>query len=511
MSLSGNTANNERIAKNTVLMYVRMVFVMLVNLFIVRFVLKALGDVDYGVYNVVAGVITLFSCVSIVLASSTQRFYSIAIGRNDERQLGSIFTSSFNIFIVISIIIILVSETLGMWFVKTQLVIPSDRIQSALLVFHFSILSFVLSILMIPYYTSVISHEDMNIFALVSIGECLLKLILAIVLINISGDKLVLYALFLLLVQTTVFAIYVFIGRSKYRECHYVSSLGKDKGLYKELLSFSGWTLFGSVASVCMMQGITIIINIFFGPIISTARAISLQVYVALNSFVNSFVVAIRPPMVKSFAEDNIQYLNQLFYISNKFIFYCMLIIVIPLYVEMPFILNVWLGGYSSETLLFSRLIVVFMVIISLQNPITIIMQAIGKVKQYFVPVESSTLICLPLTYYLYKGGFAPEYAYYCMIFVALVSHLIRLICLNKYYNSFSFKKYFLSFALPAVFIAFLCTIISLFVSTLVDNSFLRLLLLMVINSITLIILVLYLGLESSERDIILSLLKQKH
>lgn len=501
---------DKRIAKNTILLYIRMIFVMLVNLIIVRFVLKALGDEDYGIFNVVAGVITMFSCVSSVLATATQRFYSIAMGENDNIKLSSIFSCSLNIFLVLSAIIVLISETFGLWFVNTYLVIPEGRMFAANCVYHLTILGFVWSILLIPYYTSIIAHEDMNYYAIISIVECILKLVFAILIPFVNIDHLIVYSISSFIVQTLVLLSYYIIGHSKYSECHYSFSFSKDKSLYKQLLSFSGWTLFGSVANIGMMQVVTILINVFFGPIISAARAISLQIYIALNSFVNSFVLAIRPPMVKSYAESNYTYLNVLFNISNKFILYCFLAIAIPLFVEMPTVLKLWLGAISNETIIFSRLMVVYMVILSMQNPITIIMQAAGKVKQYFVPVETCTLLCVPITFILYKIGNASTSSYYTMIIIVIVSHLIRLNCLSKNYPFFELKQYITSLIIPGALVSAICITVSLILHNELEHDILRLLSVIVVNLIVLVASVFVVGLKKSERKSLYEYIKSK-
>ena len=487
-----------------------MIFVMLVNLIIVRYVLRALGDVDYGIFNVVAGVITMFSCVSSVLATATQRFYSIAMGENDDRKLSSIFSCSFNIYLTLSIIVLVLAETIGLWFVNTYLVIPADRIFAANCVYQLTVFGFVWSILLIPYYTSIIAHEDMNYYAIISIAECVLKLVFAILLAFVDFDKLIIYSVTLFIVQTLVLLSYVCIGRSKYVECRYNYSLSKNHKLYKDLLSFSGWTLFGSVANIGMMQVVTILINIFFGPIVSAARAISLQIYIALNSFVNSFVLAIRPPMVKSYAENDYDYLNILFNVSNKFILYCFLAIAIPIFIEMPTILNLWLGNVSDETIIFSRLMVIYMVVLSMQNPITIIMQATGKVKQYFVPVETCTLLCVPATYVLYKIGMPSASAYYVMISIVVISHIIRLHCINKHYKYFELTKYFTSVIVPGIVITLVCVLIAYFIHQTMQHDMIRIITITFINVIMLATSVLAIGLNKQERKSLLSLLKSK-
>ena len=443
--------NGDRIAKNTFLLYIRMAIVMIVNLYTVRIVFNALGETDYGVYNVVAGVVTMLQSFSTVLSTSTQRFYSVSIGAKQIEKLKKIFSCSINIYILFSIVVLLLAETVGLWFINAKLQIPPERMVAANWIYQFSIFSFIATLLQAPYYSAVIAHEDMNIFAVISLGEVFLKLGAAIVMTYIVFDRLVFYGLYLLIVPTLALLAYALIGRKRYQECHYIRV--REKGLYKQILSFSGWHLFSSLASVSMNQINTILVNIFFGPIANAARAIALQISSALTSFSGSFIMAIRPPMMKAYAEGNYHFLNKLFNLSNKIIYYLMLIIVLPLMFEMDIVLKLWLNTTDAQTILFSRLILVYGLILVLNNPISIIVQAIGKVKEYFLPVEVFTILCPVATYVLFKMGFPAEATFYTMIVAIVLSHIVRLICLKKMYSGFSIKEYLLHFVLPAFLI----------------------------------------------------------
>jgi len=330
-----NFSKTKRIAKNTTFLSIRMIIVMIINLYCVRLVLNALGVVDYGIYNVVAGVVTTLSFLNNVLASSTQRFYSIAIGEKNKLQFKKIFSASLNIYVVLSIIVLVLGETVGLWFINNQLVIPHARMVAVNYIYQFSILSFIFTILQVPFLSAIISHEDVQIYAIINICEWVLKLASALLLFIIPFDKLILYSFFLFIIPLLVLISYFLISKHKYEECHYASF--KEKKIYKDLLSFSGWSLYGSVASVGMNQVNTILVNIFFGPLVNTARAIALQINSALNSFTSNILMPLRPPMIKSFAENDYEYLNKIFNISNKFIYYFLLMLCIPIMFEMGF------------------------------------------------------------------------------------------------------------------------------------------------------------------------------
>ena len=471
---------------------------MIINLLAVRYVLNALGVEDYGIYNVIAGVITMLSCVSGVLATATQRYYSYSIGKNEVIRLRNIFSTSINIYLLLTCFIVIIGETIGLWFINTQLVIPAERLVAANWIYQFSIFAFILAIMQVPYSAAVIAHEDLGIFAIISIIECVLKFSCALILPIFLCDRLIVYGAAILLVSFLVFTLYAIIGYKKYAECHYHKPT--ERSLYKELISFSGWTLFGSLAGVGMMQGNTILVNIFFGPIVNAARAISLQINAGFNSFSNSFITSIRPPMIKAYAENNYSYLTKIFYISNKFIYYCLLLIGLPIIYEMDTILRLWLKSASTDTIIFSRLILIYSIIMALHNPITIIMQATGRVKQYFIPVESITLLCLPITYVLFKCGCPAYTTFYAMIVVAIIAHIIRLICLKTYFKPFSVVEYIRHFILPAVFITSVASICCYFTHMWIDNMLLRLFMVFLVSVIIITPLVFSVGLTSNEK-----------
>jgi len=506
-----NSSNSKRIAKNTTFLYIRMMVVMTINLYSVRLVLNALGIEDYGIYNVIAGVITMLYSVSSVLQTATQRYYSYSIGENTIERLRNIFSTSIYIYVVLSFIVVIFGETIGLWFVNTQLVIPEDRIYAANWIYQFSIFSFVATIIQIPYSAAIIAHEDMSIFSFISIAESILKVIAVLLIFIIPLDRLIIYGAAIFLISLLVLTAYVLVGLNKYAECRYKKP--SEKTLFKELISFSGWSLFGSVAGVGMSQVNTILVNVFFGPIVNAARAISFQFNMALTSFVGSFIMAIRAPMIKSYAEESYLYLNKIFYLSNKFIYYCLLMICIPLMFEMDTILLLWLKKTDAQTVLFSNLILVYALIMSLNNPISIIIQATGHVKQYHVSVEIFTLLCVPATYILFKLGFPAYSTYIVMIIAAIASHAVRLICLKKYYKPFSYSEYFKSFILPAIAITIITSLLIFIIHNSIMNSTLRIFAVGILSVVCVVVLTILIGMSKTEKDILKQLLyslKQK-
>lgn len=433
-----------RVAKNTLVLFFRMFILMLVNLYAVRVLIRSLGVADYGVFQAVAGVVTTLTCLSSVLSVSTQRFYNYAIGKNSYHDIYRIFSISININVVFSIVILLFFETVGFWFLNTQMVIPDTRLLAANHLFQFSIFSFLCTIMQIPFMAAMMAHEDMGWYALISTVECFARLFVAMSIGATPIDNLAYYGGGLLGVSVLVMGMYMLISKRRYDELRYVKV--KDFSSYKKLLSFSGWTLFGSLANVGMFQGNNMLLNIFFGAVTNAAYGIAFQINNAFNSLCNSIVLAFRPLMIQTVVRDDLVYIRKLFMISSKFIFYIILIVVAPIYYGMPFILDLWLDKeVTAEMILFSRLIMLYILVMSLHHPITIVMQAKGKVKTYHLIAESIMLLCLPLSYILFRCGTPAWVSYLSMIIVTCIAHIARLLVLKHYCSWFSFSWYFVN------------------------------------------------------------------
>ena len=483
-----------------------MAIVMVINLYVVRLVLKALGVVDYGIYDVVAGIVVMLSSVTNVLSMSTQRFFSYAIGENKNDAVTQVFSSSIIVFVVFSMLILLLGETFGLWLLNSHLDIPDERMNAANWVFQLTISSFIFIILQTPFSSAVIAYEDMGIYSVISLAECFLKLFFVKSLGLIQGDRLIFYALFMMLISFMGLCFYYIYVNYKYNNCKFDR---KKIFKWREILVFAGWTMFGSVASISISQVCTILVNIFFGPVVNAARAIAFQVSGALNSFTNSFLTAVRPPMIKAYAEKRYDYLNSLFLSSSKLIFYGMLIIVIPVYMDIEIILNLWLDTTDAQTILFSRLMLIYTFILVLSNPITIVMHATGYVKQYHTLVEIPTLAIMPLTYVLFKLGY-PAYTTYLIMIVAItISHIIRLVCLKKYYTQFQLFNYLLSFLLRSILVAFM-TVILLNLPSFDDHSISELIIHVLFSLLVVPVLSYIIGLNKYERTLINKLIKEK-
>ena len=482
--------------------------VMLINIFSVRYVLKGLGVVDYGIFDVVAGLITMFSSLSSIISTASLRFHSYAIGEGKKEEISDVFSASFNIFTILAFVVFVIGEVLGVWFINTQADIPLDRISTANWLFQFTMATFVISLLTSPFSALIFAFERMSLFSVISISECALKFLLAYFLVYLSGDHLFFYGLGLLLIQLAHFLAYYLSSKFGGEKYHYKRQV--EKSLYKRLLSFSGWTLFSSAASVGISQLVTMITNVFFGPIVNAARAIAFQVNSAMNSFTGNVIMALKPPMIKQYAEGDYEKVNRYFYFCNKAVYFSLLLVLLPVFFEMETVLHYWLDVDDKQTIMFCRLILVYALILSLNNPISIIVQATGNIRAYSTYVEIPTLLCFPLTWILYAIGQPAETAFYVMILSITASHLIRLICLKKLYSFFSYKKYLTEFVVPAIIITVITSLVLVVVKAYLAPGIIRIFVSLVAGSMVLLISGYWGALNKIERNVLISLFKNR-
>lgn len=423
--MESHQENNKRIAKNTIVLYVRMIFVLLVALYTSRVLLDVLGVEDYGVYNVVGGVVTMLGFFNGAMVASTQRFFSFAIGQEDIEQLNRNYSTILLIQGGLALLVILLAETVGLWFVRTYLVIPPERMNAALWVYHFAVFSFVLSMLQVPFTALIITHERMNVYALISIGDVALKLLLVLILPYLPFDKLISYAVLLFCVALITCSAYVLYCKVRLRYVRVIKRF--DRNLFRVLLSYMGWNLWGNSAAVIMGQGINILLNIFFGPAVNAARAIAYQVQGALNQLVANFQLALNPPIVKSYARGEMDYMHRLIISGSKLSFFLLLLFAIPVGLETPLLLSIWLKEVPQHTVLFTNLILIVGCVDSLSGTLMTAAQASGKIKKYQMFVGLLLILNLPVSYVVLKLGGSPESTMVVAVVISLIALLVRL------------------------------------------------------------------------------------
>lgn len=420
----------KRMAKNAGMLYFRMLLTMAVSLYTSRVILQTLGVEDFGIYNVVAGFVTMLGFLNGAMSSATQRFLAFELGQSGKKDMRGIFSMSMNIHILIAVLVLLIGETLGLWFVRTQLTIPIDKMVAAEWVFHLALLSFMVSIVSVPYNALIIAHEKMNIFALVSILNVMLKLLIVFMLSWFGMDKLILYALLSLAVVFAIFLVYRSYCKSKFIESRF--RLYWDRRLFNIMLSYTGWNLWGNIAAVMSGQGINVLLNIFFGPTVNAARAIAMQVSGALNSFVQNLQVAINPQIIKSYAAQDMDYMHKLVCYGAKYNFFVLLFLSMPVLINIDTILQVWLGVVPEYTSVFVQLTIFNILVDSISAPLMTSAQATGKIKLYQLIVGGLLLLNLPFSYIVLRKGYEPYIVVYVGIFLSVVALIARLVILKK-------------------------------------------------------------------------------
>lgn len=409
-----------------------------VTLYTSRVVLNTLGVEDFGIYNVVGGVVTMMAFLSGAMSSATQRFLSFELGRNDTQQLHNVFKMSLNIHLLIIVIVVLIAETVGLWFINTHLVIPVERLPAANWVFHCVLFSFCCTILGVPYNATIITYEKMSAFAYVSIVDVLLKLGVVFLLASHSGDKLQFYALLLALVSLVVFGCYYAYARWHFAVTHF--HWYWDTQLFQTLFSYTGWNLFGNLASVATNQGINILLNIFFGATVNAARAIAFQVNSAIVGFVTSLQMSINPQIVKCYASNDHPHMLQLVFSGARYSFFLLYMLAIPFLLQTDAILKIWLGILPEYAAGFCRLVIVDSLIISLSGTLMTAFQATGKIKKYQMVVGFVILCNLPISYVFLKLGYNANITMLIGVFISVCALFARVILLSALFSGLKTK-----------------------------------------------------------------------
>ncbi len=496
--MTDTSQSSKRIAKNTLLLYVRMLFMMAVSLYTSRVVLNTLGVEDFGIYNVVGGFVTMFTFINSAMASATQRYLNFELGTGNMQKLETVFCTSVNIHALISVIILLLAETVGLWFLYTHMTIPPERFSSAVWVYQFAILSTIVMIMSVPYNATIIAHEKMGAFAYISVLEVMLKLLIVYLLVVFDFDKLKLYAVLMFSIQLL---IRIFYGN--YRKLNFEVTKYRfawDKGLFKEMTGFAGWNIFGNLAAVAFTQGINVLLNIFFGPAVNAARGVAVQVQNAIKGFCQNFQTAINPQIVKSYASKDYSYMYKLVFTSSKFSFYLLLILSLPVLCETHQILLWWLKIVPEHTVNFIRLILVISMIDALSNPVIQLALSTGKIKKYQIVVGTLLLLIVPVSYAALKMGADPEAVFAVHLSFVVLAQFVRLWMIRPMVN-LSLRQYAKKVALPIIFVSVCSVIIPLMIVRNMDENFVRFLIVTLVCVVTSTASIVAVGLTKGERQ----------
>lgn len=484
-----------------------MILTMLISLYTVRVVLKTLGVVDYGIYNVIGGVVAMFSFLSRTMSSASQRFFAFEIGNKNIAQLKKTFSLTITIYLGISLLVFILAETVGLWFLNAKMNIPIERMGAANWIYQFSIFSFIMTIMTIPYNASIIAHENMKVFAYVSVFEVFMKLAIVYFLLLFPIDKLKLYSVLMFITTTMVTMVYRTICYRKYEECRY--KFIWDRDLFQKLMSFSGWNLFGTTASILNNSGINILLNIFFGPVVNAARAVAFQVNSTINQFVTNFITAVNPQITKYYANNEKESMIKLVFQSSKLAYFLLFILSMPVLLETHFILMLWLKQIPENTILFVRLVIITAMIDSISYPLMTSAQATGKIRRYQTIVGTVLLLNLPISYFFLHYGAPPESTMYISMAISMICLFLR-VWILKGMIDFPVSKFFKKILYVLIIVSVLSYVLPLTIVLSLDESFWRFVLVALISPLVSLSLIFLIGINSAERNFLVSSVKNK-
>lgn len=503
-------SNNKRIAKNTMFLYIRMGISMLVGLYTSRIVLEALGVDDYGIYNVVGSFIVAFTFISGPLKSATQRFLNFELGKGIKGKLNEVINISFYIYIFLSVILVIVIEIAGMWFLNHKMQMPVNRYNAAHFAFQMSVLTLILHLIRTPFESLIIAYENMSFYAYISIAEVVLKLMNAFLLLLIPFDKLKIFSVNMLVISIVIFFITFYYCRKKFIDAKVQFPYKKwNWPLFKELMGFSGWSLFGSVASVSANQGINLLLNLFYGVAVNAAMGIASQVNTSIVQFVTNFQVAFRPQLVKYYAQNKMDDLRTLVINTSKYSYLLLFMLVCPVAFNMPFLLKVWLKNppeYASE---FSIMMLIYALLESLSAPMWMTIQATGRIKKYQIVISCVMFLNVALSYFFLKIGFGPVTVLVIKCCLDLVYFIVRIVFV-KFKIQLSLKHYFIKTLLPIVSVTAISLSCLYFIDSKCENDLFKLIItstaFLFISSIS----IFFFGINKAEKNQIVVFLKKR-
>ena len=497
--------NNKRIAKNTLLLYFRMLFMMVVSLYTSRVILNALGVEDFGIYNVVGGVVAMFTVISGSLSAAISRFITYELGKGDQSKLNRIFSASVTIQLLLSLIIVVLIESVGVWFLNAKMTIPEDRMAAANWVLQFSIITFVINLISVPYNAAIIAHEKMSAFAYISILEAVCKLAIAFLIIVSPIDKLIFYAILMCAVSIIVRLTYGHYCKKYFAECNY--HFHWDKEILKKMFGFAGWNFIGASSAVLRDQGVNIVINIFCGPAVNAARGISSQVNSAIMGFVNNFTIALNPQITKSYASGDHKYMMTLIFQGARLSFYILLLLSLPVILNAHYILKLWLSNVPEHTELFVQLILICAMGESLSNTMVTAMLATGNIRNYQIVVGGLQMMNLPISYICLRLGFMPESVLIVAIVVSQCCLAARLYMLRGMIGLSSIQ-YMKKVYLNVIVVTLLSLAVPVLLSKYMEETFFSFVVLSLVSIVCTLIVEFYVGCNGKEREFVVDKVK---
>lgn len=501
--MSETSANSKRIAKNTLMLYFRMFITTIVGLYTSRVVLNTLGISDYGIYNVVGGIITMATFLNTAMVAASQRFLSFELGRGDGERLSRVFCTSINIHVLICLIAFVLAETIGLWFVNVQLNIPAGRMTAANWVYQASIVSFIINVMSVPYNSAIVAHEKMSAFAYISILDVILKLLIVYLLLIIPFDKLITYSVLMVCVVSFIRLCYTFYCKRHFVECSY--HFTNDRQLFREMFSFAGWSIVGNLGFSFKDQLSNIILNLFYGTTLNAARGLGMLVTSHVTTFAHSFTMALNPQITKQYAAGNFDASRKLVYAGSRFTFYLLTIISIPIIINIDYILKLWLGiipDYTSQFIIFS---IIISLLYALSECVTKAIQATGRIKWFQIGICVIMLSELPIAWVLLKLGYPPYAVMWPGILTYTIAVFFRFWLLHHYVKNYGYKEYIMQVIVRCVVVFLFSYFLCLLLCKRMNENLWNLFFSIIICIFSIGGIVLLIGLTKSERNTIIN------
>ena len=506
--MTDNTSENKKIARNTIFLYGRMIFVLFVSLYTTRVVLNVLGVTDYGIFNVVGGFVSMFAFLNSAMNNTTQRYFNYDRSRGNLDTLKITYSTALQIQILLAAVTFFLLETFGIWYINNIMVIPVERLAAANWVFQFSVLSLVLLVIQIPFSAAIISHEKMDYYAIVSILDVVLKLVTVIVLPFVSYDKLIFYGLFTIMVSFMDFILYYIYAKKNFQEIDYRNVFDKNK--FKEMLSFTGWNLFGAFAFTLQGQGLNVLVNSFFGPVVNAARGVAFQIQGAINGFSENIATAFRPQLVESYAKRDYKRTQSLMFSMSKFCYIMVFVLSAPVLIELHNILNLWLDGTIPDyTIPFTFLVVINMLVSCLNLPISQTVQATGKVKYYQILRSIVVASTLPIAWLFLECGANATSVFWTTLLISIVNQPLSMAILHKNFE-YGYLQYIKEVINPCILLTIIAPILPIILHLWLDENIWSLILVCGTSVLSSILTIYFIILSSNERSSLKVLVKNK-
>jgi O-antigen/teichoic acid export membrane protein len=502
MTTQNHSENSKRIAKNTVMLYIRMLVLMIVGLYTSRVNLQALGVDDYGISSVVGGLVSMFYIVSSTFTGSISRFITIGLGKGDKNQLQRVFSTSKVIQYLLVVIVVILAETVGLWFLNNKMVIPSERIVAANWVFQFSLLSFCLDLLIVPYMAAIVAHEKMSAFAYISILQAAGKLVVAWTTLIAPIDRLIWFSGMIVTISIFIRIVYLVYCKSHFEECS--GDFIYDKKLFKQMTGFAGWNFIGTTAAILRDYGGNIVINIFSGPAVNAARGIANQVNNAVFSFADNFQTALKPQITKNYASGDHDYMFKLVFQGARLSYYILLLLAVPIICNIHYLVQLWLGKVPDHTELFIQLVLIFTLSESLASTLITLMLATGKIRDFQIIVGGLNLLNVPISYLVLRLGAMPEAVMMVAIFISVCCEMARLLLLRKMVH-LSVRAFLKNVYLNVIIVSIAAAVIPMWLHYTVQENLLTFLLNCMVSLICTILSILFIGCVREERQLVYS------